>query len=172
MKLIEGSKNFKLNLKNIPLGKNCDADEKVHSFIEDEDGLRVFELEVDFFDKNGQGYFVRETLYSHTIDDGEVVCDNSKDIREIKKFNIYDYAANNSIFELENDKFEKKWKNLWNKLETDLMEYLEKRFKELKELEKKGELENYLKENGYLNPKESQTQEQEQQNQVKRFKRK
>lgn len=140
-KSMEIHKGLDFNLNAIALGRDCDAEKSVFAFIEDENGLRVFGIEVGFEDDSNT-FSTHEMLYCYVIDKGEFIADGVECISKSESFCLSDYFLDSE--DSKDLNIDDAYKEADKRRNTALMQYLEKRFEKLKMLEEKGELKDYL----------------------------
>lgn len=155
--------NYAFNLNKIAKEDLC-YQAYIFCFIEDENGINVFEINVSFSDKFNT-FIVHEQINCYEIDDGEFIANDCKEIGENKEFCIHDYFPDSKDLNIDDT-----YKEADKRRDTALMQYLEKRFQELKTLEENGELKNYLIKNGYTEPQIEENIQQNQQSKSKRRK--
>lgn len=135
-----------INLGSIALGRTLDGESNVFVYVEDENGLVVFSVEVDFHE-DFNSFHVKEKINFYERDEQDFVISDCLQLGGVVKFSVYDFMPKN-CHELGDDE---SLKEADKKRDSVLMKYLEQRFQELKALEVKGELESYLEGLGLLN---------------------
>lgn len=109
-----------VNLEKIALERDLDAEAGTRTWVENENSLRVFEINVNFRNRIHVPC-IEKINFFWADDDGRLIFSSSKFVKEAKKFCIRDYETNESR-------------------DAALLNFLKKRNKELKDLKKRNKL--------------------------------